>query len=305
MLDRLGNNVQACRSGTMISRGSQKLKSISTLDHLWDPPPADLKLSRATVHVWRASLNQMASHVYSLEHTLTPDELSRARRFRCLRDRRRFILARGLLRTVLSRYLGIEPGQLRFCRGDCGKPYLASKHGPNALSFTVSHSDGLALYAIARGRQIGVDLERIRPIPGVEDIAARFFSTQENAALLTLPAPQRQKAFFTCWTRKEAYIKARGEGLSLPLDGFRVSLTPGEPAMLLSIKDDPQEAARWSLRELRPGLGYVAALAVEGHERRVICWQFTEREILAVIQTEGSTDESHIERPKAGSRSIP
>jgi 4'-phosphopantetheinyl transferase len=132
----------------------------------------------------------------------------------------------------------------------------------------------VALYAVARGREVGIDLEFIRRDLEVEQIAERFFSRQEIATLRALPADLRRDAFFLCWTRKEAYIKARGEGLSLPLDQFDVSLIPGEPAALLSTRPDSDEALRWSLQELPLGSGYVAALAVEGRGRSFSCWQW-------------------------------
>jgi 4'-phosphopantetheinyl transferase len=138
----------------------------------------------------------------------------------------------------------------------------------------LSHSDGLVLYAITRGREVGVDVERLRPDFAVLEVAKKFFSRREVTALVALPENQWPKAFFNCWTRKEAYIKARGEGLTLPLDRFDVSLVPGEPAALLYTNDDPQEASRWSLQELVPESGYVAALAVEGHDWRLKCWQW-------------------------------
>jgi 4'-phosphopantetheinyl transferase len=144
------------------------------------------------------------------------------------------------------------------------------------LRFNVSHSHGLALYAVTRRRKIGIDIERVRPISGPEQLAARFFSAGENAELCALPEHVKHEAFFNCWTRKEAYVKARGEGLSLPLNQFDVSLNPGEPARLLRVERDPQEAARWSLQGLTPAPGYVAALAVEGHGWRLACWEWRE-----------------------------
>jgi 4'-phosphopantetheinyl transferase len=141
----------------------------------------------------------------------------------------------------------------------------------------VSHSQELGLYAITRNRKIGVDLEYIRTAFACEQVAERFFSSQEKATLRSLPPRLKYQAFFTCWTRKEAYIKARGEGLFLPLDQFDVSTIPGEPALLLNTRGDPQEANRWSLRELGPSAGYVAALAVEGHNWRLSCWNWRER----------------------------
>jgi 4'-phosphopantetheinyl transferase len=241
---------------------------------LWSPPPAGLALSGDDVHVWRASLDLPAARVQCLQHTLTANELNRAERFYFQKDRERFIVARGLLRGILGRYLDMAPDQLRFCYSPHGKPALVGGSGGDVLRFNLSHSHGLALYAITCNRQVGVDLEYIRPIPEAERIAERFFSAQENAVFRALPQNKRLEAFLNCWTRKEAYIKARGEGLSLPLDQFYVSLASGEPTTLLNIIGDPQEATRWALRKLKPGPGYVAALAVEGHGWRLACWQW-------------------------------
>jgi 4'-phosphopantetheinyl transferase len=249
---------------------------MTDLERLWLPLVADLALSSDEVYVWRASLDLPASHVQSLQRSLAADELSKAERFCFQKDREHFIVTRGLLRAILSRYLDMEPDQLRFCYSDYGKPSLATTPVQGTLSFNVSHSYGLALYAITQGREIGIDLERVRADLDYEQIAARFFSPRENAVLRALPAELKLEAFFNCWTRKEAYIKARGKGLSLPLDQFDVSLAPGEPTMLLNTRGDPQEAARWSLQALTPGPGYVAALAVEGHGWRFKYWQWPE-----------------------------
>lgn len=243
-------------------------------DDLWRCPPADLVLADDDVHVWRASLNPSAEHVRDLQRTLTPDEQERAARFRFQRDRDHFIVARGVLRAILGRYLGVEPSQLRFCYSSYGKPALAEKFGRKKLNFNLAHSHELALYAVTRGRTVGIDLEYMRADLAGEQIAERFFSPREVAVLRTLPRNKQEEAFFNCWTRKEAYVKAIGEGLSMPLDQFDVSLVPGEPALLVSTHKDPREAARWSLRALAPGSGYVAALAVEGHTWRLTCWQW-------------------------------
>jgi 4'-phosphopantetheinyl transferase len=249
---------------------------MAAFDSSWLSPPADLALAKDDVHVWRASLDQPAAYVRRLAQMLCPDELERAGRFYHEQHRRRFTVRRGLLRAILGRYLGLKPGQLCFRYGPGGKPSLASPldEGQEALRFNVSHSRGLALFALARGRELGIDLEYIRPMAEVGQIVARFFSERENEAFGALPPGQQLEAFFNCWTRKEAYVKARGEGLALSLGQFDVSLAPGEPAALLSTGDDPREAARWSLRALKPGPGYVAALAVEGHGWRLTCWQW-------------------------------
>lgn len=228
----------------------------------WQEPPADLALSSGEVHIWRASLDQPAERVQRLGQTLSGDERSRAERFHFERDRLHFIAARGLLRAILGRYSGLEPGQLRFCYGLRGKPALAEAPDGGRLYFNLAHSHGLALYAITREGAIGVDLEYVRHIPEAEQMAERFFSALERDVLRSLPPSQRQVAFFNCWTRKEAYIKAIGDGLLHPLDQFDVSLAPGEPARLLSVAG--QEDSHWFIQALTPAPGYVAAVAIEG-----------------------------------------
>lgn len=240
----------------------------------WKLPPPGLTLGSDEVHIWRAALDRSAGERERLEQTLSPEEHERAGRFYFQKDRERFIVARGLLRALLGRYLSVEADQLRFCYSPYGKPALSPDLCSSELRFNLSHSHGLALYAITRGREVGIDLEQIRPEPVNEPIAERFFSAPEVAALRALPAALQPEGFFNCWTRKEATIKARGEGLTVSLDQFQVSLAPGEPAALLSVNGDPAEASRWSLRELQPGADYVAAIAVEGEDWQLRCWDW-------------------------------
>jgi 4'-phosphopantetheinyl transferase len=204
-----------------------------------------------------------------LAHTLSPDERVRAGRFRFERDRRRFVTRRGLLRRLLNGYVGIDPSRLQLGYGAAGKPVLAQISGRSKLRFNLSHSGGLALYAFTLAREVGIDLERTRPVSEAETIAGRFFSTGERKLLRGLPRTQQQEAFLNCWTRKEACLKATGVGFGLPPERIEVSLAPGQPARLLSIDGDPQEAARWCLQNLTPAPGYVAALVVEGHGWRL------------------------------------
>jgi 4'-phosphopantetheinyl transferase len=242
---------------------------------VWLSAPAPLKLETDEVHVWRARLQGRGSELDALDRLLSPDERARADRFHFPKDREQFIVARGTLRRLLSRYLSVEPVQVGFEYTSHGKPYLPLEAGGDTLRFNVSHSGGLALYAVTRRREVGVDIEMIRPEVAGEPLAERFFAPAEVAALRTLPSPQQPEAFFACWTRKEAYIKARGEGLSLPLSAFEVTLRPGEPAALCSTKTDPGEAARWALTALDPGPGFAAALAVEGHGWQLRCWEWS------------------------------
>src|SRR5579863_6116720 len=212
------------------------------------------------VHVWRASLDLPPAQIDSFLQTLAPDEQSRADRFYFRGDRERFIAAHGILRSILGLYLNSAPKCLSYCYGSHGKPALADQPRHDAIRFNLSHSCAIALYAVARRHEVGIDVESIRDLE-VAQIAQRFFSRRETATLSALPTDLRKHAFFLCWTRKEAYIKARGEGLSLPLDQFDVSLIPGEPAALLATRPDSSEALRWDLRELAVAPGYVGALA--------------------------------------------
>jgi 4'-phosphopantetheinyl transferase len=167
---------------------------------------------------------------------------------------------------VLALYTETEPARLRFAYGPQGKPSLQSDEaGDTSLRFNLAHSHDLALLAVARGREVGVDVEHVRADFASDEVAGHFFSPRETAALRAVPdEAERARAFFRCWTRKEAYVKARGEGLSLPLDGFTVSLAAGEPAALLGCDADARETQRWTLINLEPGDGYAAAAAVEG-----------------------------------------
>jgi 4'-phosphopantetheinyl transferase len=209
-----------------------------------------------------------------LRGTLAEDERVRAARFHFEKDRCRFVAARGALRAILGRYLRVPPARLRFRYGPHGKPALAAEFAGSGLEFNVSHSHSLALLAVARGRALGVDVERLRADAAGREIAERFFSAYEVSALCGLPAARQPRAFFDCWTRKEAYVKARGEGLSFPLADFDVSLRPGEPAALLCVRGDEREAERWTLRALDVAPDYAAALVAEGSGWQLKTWRW-------------------------------
>lgn len=237
-------------------------------------PGAMPALGTGEVHVWRTALDLAPDQVQRLRESLSPDERARAARFHFERDRVRFTVARAGLRALLGRYLGLAPSAIGFAYGDHGKPHLAAPAPAGDLRFNVSHSGGVALYAVARGREVGVDVEGHRADFATAEIAEGFFSLAERRALSALPAERRCEAFFACWARKEAYIKARGLGLSLALDGFDVSLAPGEPAALLATRDDPAERHRWSLHALDPGPGLAGAVVAEGRDWTPSCWRW-------------------------------
>lgn len=241
----------------------------------WHPPPETLVLGRNEVHVWQAALEVSTTRVQAYAELLADDERERAAQFHFERDRSHFIVARGILRVLLSCYLHIEAQYVRFTYNQFGKPALAGEAGSQSLFFNVTHSHVLACYAVTRLGPIGIDLEYLRDDPDYERLAERFFSPTEVRLLRTVPQEQRLEAFFACWTRKEAYSKARGMGLSLDLKHFDVSLAPEEPATLLGSREEGVEITRWSLYALSPGVGYMAAVAVEGHPARLLCLQWS------------------------------
>lgn len=223
------------------------------------------------IDVWCAALDLAAEELARLEQTLAADERQRAGRFVFERDRSRFVAARGLLRQILAAYAGTSPEALRFRYSAKGKPALEGAEA--GLEFNLAHSHGLALYAIAWRRPVGVDLERIREDVDIEGIAGRFFSPEEAAALRAMPEAERVQAFFRCWTRKEALLKAWGEGLPFGLDRFTVSLAP-EEARILEAPFAPAEPDRWCLYPLEPAAEFLGALAVRGSAGRLRCLQW-------------------------------
>ena len=242
----------------------------------WLFPPSSLTLSKDDVHVWLAELGPPAARVQQMAQCLSETERIKSDSFHFKRDRMHFIVSRAVLRMILGRYLQIEPKGVQFSYGHHGKPDLAEPLGESTLRFNLAHSQDLALYAFTLDREIGVDLEYLRVISDIKQIASEFFSANEITTLHALPASQRRQAFFNCWTPKEAYIKAIGKGLSQPLDQFEVLLAPTESACLRSVERDPERASRWSLSALTPAPGYVAALAVQGDNCCPVFWQFPE-----------------------------
>jgi 4'-phosphopantetheinyl transferase len=231
--------------------------------HAWKThplPPAAILPAECTVHLWRASLSAEPDERQRLWQTLASDEQARAERFLFAEHRERFTVARGMLREVLARYLGLRPGEVRFRYGPHGRPELLGATSP--LRFNLSHSGDAALLAICTAHDIGVDIEQVRPDFASLEVARRFFSRLEVQALQALDEEVRCDAFFRCWTRKEAYIKARGEGLFMALDSFDVSLEPGAPAELLATRRDDDDPALWSMAAVDAGAGYTAALCV-------------------------------------------
>jgi 4'-phosphopantetheinyl transferase len=226
---------------------------------VWSSPPRVFDLCEGEVHVWHASLECAPELARQLESTLSDDETNRAGRYHFVRDREFFISARGILRELAGAYLKRAPSELRFQYGPEGKPFISARNLDWPIRFNLSHARESALYAFACGREVGIDIERIRVDFAGERIAERFFSTLEVTQLRALPVELKAEGFFNCWTRKEAYVKARGGGLQIPLNSFAVALRPGAPAQFVQGVE-----SRWNLLGFSPGSNYVAALVFDG-----------------------------------------
>ncbi len=240
----------------------------------WRLPPNTLDLQPHQVDVWCAHLNIPNDSLKSLETTLSADEAERAAHFHFPADRDRFIASHGFLRDVLARYLHCEPRQLIFSIGTYGKPALFANSSQKKIEFNLSHSRDYALVAVTWEHKVGIDVEWARQGISSQVIARQYFSKSEVAELVALPSEKWQAGFFNCWTRKEAYIKAQGQGLSLPLESFDVSLTPNEPAILRATRPDQEEAARWTLLSLEIDPRYSSAVAVDAKSVEFRLWDW-------------------------------
>jgi len=238
------------------------------------PQTAKPALSQNEIHLWCAHLEEFLAAEPEFWKALSYDERSRAQSFQFHKDRDAFVIQWGLLRHLLSRYLPVSPAEHKFAYRLHGKPELVATPGTARLHFNISHSGSMALYALTRAVEVGVDIEHIRPMPDLDSIALNFFAPHETATLRALPAGQRLEAFFNCWTRKEAILKATGQGISEGVDGVEVTLVPGELAHVLRVRRNSRAALDWSLHALQPADGYAAALAYLGRGFPLQCWTF-------------------------------
>ncbi len=230
---------------------------------MWQIFPKNLELTRQNIHVWRVNLDLPSLEVEELAAVLSQDEIVRANRFYFAQHRQRFIVARGMLRKILGRYLDIEPDQVQFEYSSRGKPSLSPQFSASKIQFNISHSQGMALCGITCDRLIGIDLEYLRSLADAESIAKRFFSLREHKIISSLPAATKEKVFFQFWTAKEAYLKATGDGLSGGLEQVEVDINSDQSLRLVSIQGDYQKANNWSLYPLIPDVNYIATLAIE------------------------------------------
>lgn len=229
---------------------------------LWRLTAAPVSLPLDRLDVWRLHL-EAATTLESDETLLSPEELVRANRFRFQKDKHRFVTCRSALRRLLGQYLAVPPRQVGFEYSEYGKPGLKISDNPHRLSFNVAHSGDQALIAFGSGHQLGIDIEKVRGDLDTKSLSERFFSKRELGELRALPEAMQLPAFFACWCRKEAFIKAIGEGLSFPLNEFSVSVHPERCPVVEDIKGSAEAGLRWSLTDLAVGTEYRAAVAVD------------------------------------------
>ena len=238
----------------------------------WPEPPSQPELSRASIHVWRLRLDVGESRLEKYVELLSADERQRAEAFHFVEHRQRYIASRGQLRMILTAYIGTDPRRHQFRYGVHGKPSLTSLSLNQNIHFNVSKSHNLALVAVTEGREVGVDIEHLRPVTDAEQIAQRFFSSRESCQLASFHVDRRNMAFLHIWTQKEAILKATGKGLSFPLDGLTVNADPDLSARVIELGGDEGAAAAWQVTSLRPAPEYLAALASLGDARSICCW---------------------------------
>lgn len=219
---------------------------------------------RDEVHIRFSRLDREELQQARLERHLSADEVARANRLMFELARNRFVAGRAFLRETLASYLKVEPEDIVLAEGEWGKPCLAKRKGCDTLCFNLSHAAGLAVLAVSRDREVGIDMERIAMELPFRDIARMFFSTREKEELFALPPEKQLAAFYRCWSRKEAYLKGSGLGFSESSDIFDVSLLPGDKPAIIEHRQSPGEPERWSLMDIKVPEGFCAALAVEG-----------------------------------------
>ena len=243
----------------------------------WGSPPETFRLPDQTAHVWRVSLDRADDVARRLGDVCAPDERRRASQFHFARDGRRFLVGRGILRSILARYLHTEPQSVRFEYGPFGKPSLAPKIPGPSIHFNVSHSAGVMLCALTGAVNVGVDIESVRALADYDRMIERMFTEREQSALQSLPESEQLRAFFLCWAHKEAHLKATGAGLSGSLDQLETYATwVDEAPPRIDVILRQRDLASWTHLQLSPGSGFVAALAVEARDYALDCWEWPE-----------------------------
>jgi 4'-phosphopantetheinyl transferase len=235
----------------------------------WPMPSENPQLAGNEIHVWTTTLNPPANVLVNFAATLSADETERAQRFKFEKHRNRYIAGRGALRAILAQYFNVDAATLRFDYLENGKPTLTGDFASAGIHFNLAHTEDLALVGVTRVGLVGVDVECVRPIKNVDELVARFFSARESESFQKVSADQKPIAFFNLWTRKEAMLKATGEGITRSLSLVEVSFLPGEPARVVAISGDAEAGKRWRLREMTPAKGFTAAVAVGGETSNI------------------------------------
>ena len=239
----------------------KKLKSASQIITDWISSPGNIELKPDSVHIWSVHISQNKSNLTYFWDLLSTDEQKKANAFYFSKDKNCSIIARGVLRELLGSYLKIDPKHIEFQYGKNGKPMFGN---PENIEFNISHSGDVIIFGFTKNNEIGIDVEYIKQDPELLEIASNFFSDEEVKSLYELDTSERLLGFFNCWTRKESFIKAKGDGLSFPLKEFVVSLSPYKKTALLKTKWDANEKSKWVLESFVPSSGYVGAIAVQG-----------------------------------------
>jgi len=243
-------------------QGHQSAADDSRPALLWPLPPDAIRIESGQVHLWATGMNDFADQAPALAVLLAPEEQVRAARFKFAEDRNRFVIRQGLLRLILGRYLRLLPSTIQFQQGRYGKPEVRTEAAGGApLFFNTSHSSEIAVCAITSACPIGVDIERMREIPEIQNIARRFFLPRETRTLMALPADSRLRAFYSCWTRKEAFLKATGEGIAESLAKVEVTLAPDDMPGVVSVAGDLRASEPWQLQPFSPASGYLGCVA--------------------------------------------
>jgi len=241
---------------------------------VWAHAPSSLSLEPGRIDLWRINLLQPEWVIDRCRRVLCSTELERFARFHFRRHRDRYVVRHGAVRCILAAYLCVPPPEVRFQAGGYGKPEIVDAKNHSKLKFNLSHSGDVALVAVTAGLRIGIDVERVRSDASCVGIAERYFCEGEIAKLKEFPADQQTEAFFDCWTRKEAYVKARGEGLSMPLDSFEVTFGARAPALVTVAAAKPDEIEFWGMYALQGIPGYKAAMVVEGRVHQIKYWDW-------------------------------
>ncbi len=232
-------------------------------------------ISLSEVHVWRVFLDVTTVEFENLLGFLSVDELARSGRFHFERDQKRFISARGMLRKILGSYLNKHPGKICFVYSSHGKPMLTDNPGDDSICFNLSHSGAFALYAITLRKKIGIDIESIRDDVSVGQVAQQFYSKNEVSSLEKIDINKRPGLFFKYWTRKEAFLKALGKGISFPMEHCDVSLINGSILSPVTVRDNNSVISNLYVQDLFPGNGYAAAIAIEGCDVNISCLHYS------------------------------